>query len=99
MSNLATHPFVPCQHRPSTPATCLQCSQPAADPIHDWLSPITPEEMVQLPNLLIDTDAVEQHEEILAGLANERYHSRVADASGRAVQWTYNGNGTMEVRR
>jgi hypothetical protein len=49
--------------------------------------------------VLIDTAVAEKHEEILAGLANERYHSRIADASGRAVRWTYNGNGTMEIRR
>jgi hypothetical protein len=46
-----THPFIPCQHRPGTPATCLQCSQIATDPVHDWLTPITSEELVQLENL------------------------------------------------
>ena len=38
----------------------------------------------------------EQHEEILAGLASERAHSRIREANtGRAVQWTYDGHGGM----
>lgn len=38
-----------------------------------------------------------QHEEILAGLANERPHSRFRDYIGNPVQWTYSGqrDGTM----
>ncbi len=36
------------------------------------------------------------HEEILAGLASERAHSRFREANtGRAIQWTYNGDGSM----
>jgi hypothetical protein len=33
----------------------------------------------------------EQHEEILAGLANERPHSRFRESNGNPVQWTYSG--------
>lgn len=40
--------------------------------------------------------AADQHEEILAGLASERPHSRIREANtGRAIQWTYDGNGGM----
>lgn len=39
--------------------------------------------------------AAQRHEEILAGLASERPHSRIRDARGNAIQWTYNGDGTM----
>lgn len=37
----------------------------------------------------------EAHEEILAGLASERPHSRIKTASGQPVQWTYDGHGGM----
>lgn len=40
-----------------------------------------------------------QHEEILAGLAGERAHSRIAEASGRKVEWTYNADGSMAKPR
>lgn len=40
-------------------------------------------------------DTGEAHEEILAGLASERPHSRTHTAEGRAVQWTYDGRGGM----
>lgn len=47
--------------------------------------------------------ASDQHEDILAGLANERPHSRLAILSGnpyqgftrRPVKWTYDGRGGM----
>ncbi len=39
--------------------------------------------------------AADQHEEILAGLAGERAHSRIAQANGNPVRWTYNADGSM----
>ncbi len=45
---------------------------------------------------LADDEAVAwQHEEILAGLAKERAHSRIRQANGQPVQWTYSGTGSM----
>ena len=44
---------------------------------------------------MVDQQVAEQHETILAGLCGERAHSRIAQSNGRAVQWTYNGNGSM----
>jgi hypothetical protein len=35
------------------------------------------------------------HEEILAGLAGERAHSRIRTAQGREIRWTYNSDGSM----
>ena len=43
-------------------------------------------------------EAAEAHEEILAGLASEVPHSRIRQANGMPVQWTYNGDGTMAGR-
>ena len=40
-------------------------------------------------------DVAEAHEEVLAGIAGVLAHSRFLDSSGRAIRWTYNGNGTM----
>ncbi len=42
-----------------------------------------------------DHETGEIHEEILAGLASERAHSRIRTAAGADVQWTYNGRGGM----
>lgn len=42
-----------------------------------------------------EQNTAEAHEEILAGLASERPHSRTRTAEGRAVQWTYDGHGGM----
>lgn len=42
-----------------------------------------------------ESETAEAHEEILAGLANERPHSRLRTAEGRPVQWTYDGHGRM----
>ena len=42
-----------------------------------------------------EQQTAEQHEAILAGLAGQRAHSRIAEASGRPVQWTYNVDGSM----
>jgi hypothetical protein len=50
--HLGTHPFVPGPFKLGDPAPCRRCPNDAAHAVHDWLSPITPEEMVQLPNLL-----------------------------------------------
>lgn len=47
----------------------------------------------------IETDVALQHEEILAGLANELPHSRFVNANGQAIQWTYSGNGEMASHR
>jgi hypothetical protein len=63
MTTLGTHPFVPGASKLGAPIPCQRCTHDAAHPVHDWLShtaswwtvvlaPITPEEMVQLPNLL-----------------------------------------------
>jgi len=43
----------------------------------------------------MDLQVAEQHEEILAGLAGECAHSRIADSNGRPVRWTYNEDGSM----
>jgi hypothetical protein len=40
-------------------------------------------------------DTAEQHEDILAGLANERPHSRIKQANGIPCQWTYDGRRGM----
>jgi hypothetical protein len=47
---------------------------------------------VKLGNLPSTAD---QHEEILAGLAGERAHSRIFTAFGDSVRWTYNADGSM----
>jgi hypothetical protein len=52
MATLAPHPFEPLCKDSREYDVCDVCKCRSASRIHDWLSPITPEEMVQLPNLL-----------------------------------------------
>jgi hypothetical protein len=49
---VGTHPFIPSAFKLGSVPVCQRCPNEAAHPVHDWLSAITPEEMVQLPNLL-----------------------------------------------
>jgi hypothetical protein len=42
-----------------------------------------------------ENEVAEQHETILADLAGERAHSRVAESNGRPVQWTYHTDGSI----
>lgn len=44
---------------------------------------------------MVEQQIAEQHETILAGLAGQRAHSRIAEANGQPVQWTYNADGSM----
>lgn len=44
---------------------------------------------------MTDKQAIDQHEEILAGLVGEVAHSRIRDSYWRPVAWTYNADGSM----
>jgi YD repeat-containing protein len=48
---------------------------------------------------MVEQQVADQHETILAGLAGERAHSRISEANGRPVQWTYDANGSMAAVR
>lgn len=66
MTTLGVHPFIPGPFKLGSVPACQCCPNDACHPVHDWLtinavdrqletfalSAITPEEMVQLPNLL-----------------------------------------------
>jgi len=41
----------------------------------------------------------DRHEEILAGLASERPHSRFRESNGNPVQWTYSGQRNSVMLR
>jgi hypothetical protein len=48
------------------------------------------------PTTIDEELTAQRHEEILAGLASETPHSRIREANGNPVQWTYSGTGLME---
>jgi hypothetical protein len=54
MATPSKHPFEPVSDHHEATCRIPGCDLGASNPVHDWLSlaPITPEEMVMLPNLL-----------------------------------------------
>lgn len=52
-------------------------------------------DLLIVERVCIDVETALQHEEILAGLASERAHSRFMSANGQSIQWTYTGHRSM----
>lgn len=72
------------------PQTCPYCCNPTTAHAFECIG-----EAARNDQRADELATAEQHEEILAGLANERAHSRFYDANGQPVQWTYTGKGRM----